>query len=111
MNQCVMVGRIANDFDFIESEVKTKKKKSDKKFCILTLAVQRSFKNENGEYETDFIPVVLWENLAENTKEYCHKGDVVGIKGRIQNFEDKIQVVAERVTFLTSRSKEIKQEE
>ena len=114
LNQIVLVGRIANDLKFIEREEKSKKSKKqhdEKKFCIITLAVPRSWKNTNGEYETDFIPVVLWENIAENCINYCNKGDTIGIKGRIQNFEDKIQVVAERVTFLTSRSKEVKQEE
>ena len=53
--------------------------------------------------------------MASNTKEYCHKGDVVGIKGRLQNrsYENSnkeikyiIEVIAERISFLTSNNKE-----
>ena len=55
-----------------------------KRVAQLTLAVPRSFKNMKGEYDTDYIPCVLWKGVAENTAEYCKKGDLVGIKGRIQ---------------------------
>ena len=81
----------------------------------LPLAIPRSFKNADGEYETDFVECTLWNNIAENTAEYCKKGDIVGVKGRLQtnNYEKedgskvfKLDVVAEKVTFLSSRSKE-----
>ena len=81
----------------------------------MTLAIPRSFKNAEGEYETDFVECTLWNNIAENTAEYCKKGDIVGVKGRLQtnNYEKedgskvfKLDVVAEKVTFLSSRSKE-----
>ena len=86
-----------------------------KKVTNVTLAVPRSFKNSEGQYETDFISCVLWKGIAENTVEYCKKGDLVGIKGRIQsrNIEideetkkQVVEVVAEKVTFLSSRNKE-----
>jgi len=57
----------------------------------------------------------LWGNIAENTAEYCRKGDIVGVKGRLQtnNYEKedgskvfKLDVVAEKVTFLSSKSKD-----
>ena len=51
LNQIVLVGRIANDLKFIEREEKSKKSKKqhdEKKFCIITLAVPRSYKNTNG---------------------------------------------------------------
>ena len=63
----------------------------------------RSYKNMNGEYETDFIPVTLWQGIAEQTTNYCKKGDLVGVKGRLQVREGKVEVVAEKVTFLSSR--------
>lgn len=80
------------------------------KITNLTLAVPRSFKNMNGEYETDFISCVLWKGVAENVVEYCKRGDLVGVKGRIQsrNIEEDdnkkqiLEVVAEKVTFLSS---------
>ncbi len=107
LNQAVLVGRIVQ-----EPEVKD----TDKgKVSNITLAVPRPFKNSNGEYDTDFISCVLWKGVAESTKEYCKKGDLVGIKGRIQTrsveLEDQthkqfVEVIAERVTFLSSKKAE-----
>ena len=68
----------------------------------------------NGEYETDFINCVLWDSIAKSTVEYCKKGNIVGVKGRIQSKivekenESKkyyVEVVAEKITFLSSDSK------
>ena len=106
LNQAVLVGRIVKD-----PEVKD----TDKgKVANVTLAVPRSFKNMNGEYDTDFISCVLWKGIAENTAEYCKKGDLVGIKGRIQTrnvelddtHKQFVEVIAEKVTFLSSKRKE-----
>ena len=103
LNQVVMVGRLTSDPEINEVE-------NDRKVATITLAVQRSYKNAEGVYETDFIKCTLWNGIAENTAEYCKKGDVVGVKGRIQttNVDDKIvmEVVAERVSFLSSRKEE-----
>ena len=99
LNQLVLVGRLANELELKESE-------NGKKYCSITLAVPRSFKNADGEYDTDFIDCMLWQGIAENTKEYCHKGDVIGIKGRIQTNDNKIQIIAEKVTFLSSKKAE-----
>jgi len=96
LNQTVLVGRIVSDPQINETE-------NERKFTLIKLAVPRSYKNENGEYETDFIPCVLWNTIAVSTCEYCKKGDLVGVKGRIQNIADKIEIIAERVTFLSSR--------
>lgn len=75
------------------------------KFAIINLAVPRTFKNENGEYDTDFIDCTLWTGIAEKVCEYCKKGDVVGIKGRIQNLNNtaQLQLIAEKVSFLSSK--------
>ena len=104
MNQTVLVGRIVQDPKITELE-------DGKKVCNVTVAIPRSYKNENGEYDTDFVDVVLWNGIAENTAEYCHKGDIIGVKGRIQtsNYETEdgekrksTQIVAEKITFLSS---------
>lgn len=107
LNQTVIVGRIVRDLELHETE-------NGNKVAQLTLAVPRSFKNMDGEYETDYIPCVLWRGVAENTAEYCKKGDLVGIKGRIQTSQyeqdDEVkyvtEVVAEKVTFLSTRRPE-----
>ncbi len=106
VNETVLVGRITQDPKVTELE-------NGKKVCNITVAVPRSYKNENGEYDTDFIKCTMWSGIAENTSEYCKQGDLIGIKGRIQtrvidkdNSKQTIQeVIAERVTFL-AKSKE-----
>ena len=100
LNQMIIVGRLVSDPQINETE-------NEKKVCNITLAVPRSYKNMNGEYETDFIPVTLWQGIAEQTTNYCKKGDLVGVKGRLQRLEgNSLQVVAEKVTFLSSRKEE-----
>ena len=107
LNQAVLVGRIVREPELKETE--------KGKVTNITLAVPRSFKNQNGEYDTDFISCVLWKGVAESTVEYCKKGDLVGIKGRIQTrdieLEDEthkkyVEVIAEKVTFLSSKRQE-----
>ena len=56
-----------------------------------TLAVNRTFKNQNGERETDFINIVAWRQTAEIIAQYCGKGSQIGVTGRIQtrNYENQ----------------------
>lgn len=112
LNQIVLVGRLTKDLEV--------KEENNKKVVELTIAIPRSFKNADGEYETDFINCILWNSIAENTAEYCKKGDIIGIKGRLQSEvkEDKkgnkvytTVVMAEKVTFLTSKSKNESEED
>jgi single-strand DNA-binding protein len=98
LNQIVLVGRLTSDLEI--------KEVGEKKVCFITLAVPRSFKNSEGEYETDFIPCTLWGGIAENTAEWCEKGDLIGIKGRIQGADGKIEIIAEKVTFLSANKGE-----
>ena len=77
LNQIVIVGRLVKDPELRQTE-------GGKKVTNITLAVPRSYKNSNGEYETDFIDCVLWTGIAENTSEYCKRGDILGVKGRVQ---------------------------
>ncbi|MBQ6628568.1 MAG: single-stranded DNA-binding protein [Methanosphaera sp.] len=97
LNQVVLVGRLTSDPKVEE--------KGDKKVTNVTIAIPRSFKNIDGTYDTDFIKCTLYDNIATNTSEYCKKGDIVGIKGRLQNFDSEdTNVIAEKVTFLSSKS-------
>ena len=104
LNQVILVGRLVRTPELHLTE-------SGKKRSQITLAVSRSYKNQNGEYDTDFLDCTLWTGIAENTAEYCKTGDVIGVKGRLQTWllEDengtkykKVEVVAEKVTFLSS---------
>lgn len=101
LNQVVLVGRLVERPILEENE-------NGKKVCNITLAVSRTYKNDMGEYDTDFIKCILWNGIAENTVEYCEKGDIVGVKGRLQCLSgNELQVVAEKVTFLsTNKTKE-----
>ena len=96
LNQVVLVGRLTKNVEV--------KDFNEKKVAVIELAVQRSFNNEKGEYETDNIEITLWNSIAENTAEYCIKGDIIGVKGRLQTEDDRIKVIAEKITFLSSKS-------
>ena len=109
LNQVVLVGRLTKSPEILSTE-------GNKKLLYITLAVQRNYKNIDGIYEADFIRCVLWNALAENTCEYCTTGDIIGVKGRLQSesYQDKdgntkyvTDVVAERITFLSSKKSEI----
>lgn len=78
-----------------------------------TLAVNRNFKNQNGEREADFINFQAWRGTADIIAEYCGKGSLIGITGRIQtrNYENQqgqrvyvTEVVADSVALLESRN-------
>lgn len=96
LNQVVIVGRLVEKPIVEENE-------NGKEVCNITLAVPRSFKNADGIYETDFIKCTLWNGIAENTAEYCNKGDVIGVKGRLECLSgNELQLIAEKVSFLSS---------
>ena len=110
LNQVVLVGRLTADPEMATTD-------NGKKLSSVTLAVQRTFKNLDGIYETDFIRCVLWNGIATNTSEYCKRGDIVGVKGRLQaySYDDEngakkyiTEVVAEKVTFLSNNKEKEK---
>ena len=108
LNQVVIAGRLVNDPVVEENE-------EGKKVIYITVAVPRPYKNIEGEYETDFIKCILWNAIAETTAEYCKKGDIIGVKGRLQtgsyeteNGDKKytMDLIAEKVSFLSSKKEE-----
>ena len=111
LNQIVIVGRLV-------SKPKLKENEMGHKYSNFTIAVPRSFKNQDGVYETDFIDVTTFNNIAEQTTNWIDKGDLIGIRGRLQTstYEDKdgnkrktTDVIAEKVTFLSSKKEEKKE--
>ncbi len=104
LNQIVLVGRLANDPEMFVTE-------TGKKMGQMVLAVPRAYKNSAGEYETDFIYCKLWQGIAQRTCDYCAKGDLVGIKGRVEtyNYDTEngrkyiTEVVVDKITFLSAR--------
>ena len=105
MNNVVLVGRVTHEPELKQTE-------SGKSFCNLSIAVPRNYKNTNGEYDTDFVDIVLWESVAKNTAEYSQKGDVLAIKAKIQTRmienadgtrKKKTEIIGEKVSFVASR--------
>lgn len=109
MNNFFGVGRLVADPEVKESE-------NGKKYSNFTIAVQRSYKNADGVYDADFLDVVAFGPMAETTSEYCKKGDIIGIKGRVEtsSYENEdgekkksTQIVADRISFISSKAKDI----
>ena len=95
LNQVVLVGRVASiEADHSNAEYHR---------VNVSLAITKSYKNSDGVYETAFVPVVLYNQVAVNTLEYVKKGDVIGIKGTIDSKYNQVSINVERVTFLTSK--------
>ena len=101
-NYVIIIGKLTKN-----PEVTTEEGKG----IIIELAIPRSFKNKDGEYETDYVSCILMGAVAKSTAEYCHKGVIIGVKGYItteliaENGQSKrvMNIVAERVTFLSSK--------
>lgn len=106
INQTTLVGRLTNDVNLRYTQ-------SNVAVATFTLAVNRTFKNENGERETDFINCVMWRQQAENLANWAKKGALIGITGRIQtrSYDNQqgqrvyvTEVVAEQFQLLESRN-------
>ena len=101
LNKVVLIGRLTKDPELRYTT-------SGVPVTRFTLAVNRNFKNQYGEYDADFIPITVWRGQAENCAKYLAKGRLVAISGRIQTGSyDKdgqrvytTDVVADEVTFL-----------
>ena len=106
MNSICLVGRLTKD-------VELRYTPSNVAVATFTLAVNRTFKNENGEREADFINCVMWRQQAENLANWAKKGALIGITGRIQtrSYDNQqgqrvyvTEVVAETFQLLESRN-------
>lgn len=96
LNQVVIVGRLVKKPIVEENE-------NGKKVCNIILAVPRSYRNTEGVYDTDFIKCTLCDDIVEKTVEYCDKGDLVGVKGKLQCLSgNELQLIAEKISFLSS---------
>lgn len=77
INNVVLVGRLTRDPELRYTP-------SNVAVATFTLAVNRNFKNQAGDYEADFISCIMWRQQAENFANWLKKGALVGITGRIQ---------------------------
>ena len=107
LNQVILIGRTTRDIELRESS-------NGRTFGIVTVAVTRSFKNqETDTYDTDFIDVSLWGVTAENVAKYAGKGSALSIRGRVTNrildFPGEqtfrtIGIVGEQVSFIQTKA-------
>ena len=106
MNKVFLIGRLTRDPELRYTGNNTA-------VASFTIAVNRSFTNQQGEREADFINIVVWRKQAENVKNYLSQGSQVAVEGRLQtrNYEDKdgqkryvTEVVADNVEFLGSKN-------
>jgi single-strand binding protein len=104
INNVVLVGRLTKKPELKFTTTGTK-------YTQFSVAVQKKFKNQNGEYESDFINCLMWSTAAENFINFTNKGSLIGIEGRIQTRSyDKdgkkvyiTEVVAENFSLLESK--------
>lgn len=106
MNKVILVGRLTRD-----PELKTTA--NGISVCSFTIAVNRRFRNAQGEYDADFINCVAWRQSAELLGKYFAKGRMVGVVGSIQtrNYDNKdgqkvyvTEVSVDEVHFVESKS-------
>lgn len=107
INSTILVGRLVRN-------IEVRFTKDEKAVGNFTLAINRRFKNQNGEYETDFIDCVIFGKQAETMAQYTKKGDLIGVEGSIQKrtYEDKeknkhyiTEIMVEKITFLQTNKK------
>ena len=105
MNKVFLIGRLTRDPELRYTGNNTA-------VASFTIAVNRTYTNQSGEREADFIPVVVWRRQAESVKNYLSQGSQVAVEGRIQvrNYDDQngqrryvTEVIADSVEFIGSR--------
>ncbi|MDA8234379.1 MAG: single-stranded DNA-binding protein [Clostridia bacterium] len=105
LNRIILIGRLTKDPELRYTT-------TGKAVASFTLAVDRPFKNQQGEREADFIPVVVWGVQAESCANYLNKGKLAAVDGRIQvrTYDGQdgqkrwvTEVVAENVRFLSPK--------
>lgn len=108
LNIAAIVGRLGKD-----PELRTTQ--SGKSVTSFSLAVQRPRKNQNGEYESDWLDVQAWGTTAEFICKYFQQGQLMAVSGRIQTrvYTDRdgkarkaVEIVAQDVSFCESRKRE-----
>lgn len=109
MNKIVLVGRLVRDpeLKFIED--------IDRYCTHITLAVDRNFKDSEGNVKADFIPVTIWGKKAETLCKYTKKGSCISVSGRIRtgSYKDKegnnkyiVEVIGDEFKFINTGLKE-----
>lgn len=105
LNRVILVGRMVRDPELRRTGNGTA-------VTSFTIAMNRKVASQNGEKQADFIPCVVWNKAAENVAQYCSKGSLVGIDGRLQsrqyqdnngNNRNVVEVICDSVQFLDTK--------
>ena len=105
MNRVMLIGRLT-------TKPELRYTGSNVPYSRFSIAVNRTFSNNQGQRETDFINIVVWRKQAENVCNFLDKGSLVAVEGRLQtgNYDDKdgnkrytMDVVGDNVQFLESK--------
>ena len=111
MNNVQLIGRLTRDIDL-------KKTPQGDSVGRFTLAVDRKFKNKNGEYDADFINCQIWRQAADTLARYAHKGTKIAVDGNIRtgSYENQqgqkvytTEVVVNNFYFVESRQQQQEQ--
>lgn len=78
MNKIILIGRMTKDIEIRYTQ-------NQKEVGSFDLAVNRNYKNANGEYDTDFFKCIAWGNLAKTIQIYTSRGSQIAIEGRVEN--------------------------
>lgn len=105
INRAVICGRLVRDPELRRTSNGTP-------VTSFTVAVNRTFKNSDGQQEADFLNCVAWNKTAEIVDQYCSKGNLVGVEGRLQSrsYQDNqgnnrtvVEIIADQVQFMQSK--------
>lgn len=104
MNLVVLVGRVS-----FKNELENDNQ------LRFQLAVKRNYKNDEGEYDTDFFSISSWGGLAKTINEYVNVGDTISVTGKLQTWNKELEngsgmtvisITADKFEFISSKKKE-----
>lgn len=110
MNSFIGIGRLTKDCELRYTT-------SNKAVASFSIAITRTFKNTEGEFEADFINCECWGQVAETLSKYTHQGDLIAVNGNIRtdkyqdsngNNKTRTYILVNRVQFLTTKKVEEK---
>ena len=107
INRAILIGNLTKDVEMATTN-------SGKNVARFTIAVSRRYANADGERETDFLNIVVWNTLAENCAKYLQKGSKVAVTGAIQtrSYESEegkryiTEIIADEVEFVGAKKEQ-----
>ena len=97
LNQVIMIGKVASF---------PQRNEKDYVLASFTMEVERPYFTADGQPQSDLFPVTLWRGIADVISEKYHLGETVAVKGRLEMNNGSIEIIAERVSFITRHGEE-----